>query len=238
MGELYRLRFPSGRDYIGVTALTAEARFREHCETATKKRSFAVHAAIRKYGAGAVEVQTLVIADDLGYLKALEKKAIAAFGTLAPGGYNLTAGGEGIEGLSEDAERRRVEAMRGRKQSPEASELIRQAAVRQMSDPAARARLSELAKARRASPETRARIGAATRAALSSEEVRQRIAAGTRAGLARPEVQAKLREKAAEKWSTAEARAAHAAKIKAKWDDPEWRARMIEQRAARRKGQQ
>lgn len=47
--------------------------------------------AIRKYGT--FEIKTLVVAD-IEYLKELEIKAIAAFGTLSPNGYNIGLGGD------------------------------------------------------------------------------------------------------------------------------------------------
>lgn len=61
-------------------------------------RDQALQKAIRKYGADAFKVQTLVIADNWEYLCDLERKAIDAFGTRSPGGYNLTVGGEGVLG--------------------------------------------------------------------------------------------------------------------------------------------
>src|SRR2546430_8023160 len=101
MGELYTLTSPSGKRYIGWTAYTAARRFSSHVRAARKNpaRSSALRQAILKYGEDAFIVQTLVIADDREFLKKLECAAIAAFGTIAPRGYNLTPGGDGVTKL-------------------------------------------------------------------------------------------------------------------------------------------
>lgn len=98
MGELYRLEFPNGKSYIGITKQTAAQRFARHVKKTRAGQRNAVNNAIQKYGVDAVRVVTLVVAD-WGYLCAAEKRAIEAFKTRAPRGYNLTAGGEGVPGL-------------------------------------------------------------------------------------------------------------------------------------------
>lgn len=54
--------------------------------------------AIRKYGADAVKVVTLAIADSWEYLQLIEKNAIRVFSTFGDGGYNMTEGGDGFAG--------------------------------------------------------------------------------------------------------------------------------------------
>lgn len=104
MGCLYQLTFPGGKSYIGITVGTAEQRFAEHLYNSTTNRADrAVNRAILKYGIQAVRLQTLVIAG-WDYLVELERKAITAYGTLGPGGYNMTAGGEGTVGYKHTAE--------------------------------------------------------------------------------------------------------------------------------------
>lgn len=50
MGCLYKLTFPDGKAYIGITTGTATERFSEHVYWARKGRTYCVNAAIRKYG--------------------------------------------------------------------------------------------------------------------------------------------------------------------------------------------
>lgn len=104
MGCLYRLTFPSGKAYIGVTVGTAQERFKEHVYNAKRGLARGVNRAMRKYGSESVKVETLVVADDWAYLCEAERKAIAAYGTKGPGGYNMTDGGEGALGYKHTAE--------------------------------------------------------------------------------------------------------------------------------------
>lgn len=97
MACLYRITFPGGKSYIGITVMTAPQRFYRHASAAKKGSKLAVHAAIRKYGEGTAKLETLAIAS-WEYVKELEKKVIAAFDTRPPRGFNLTDGGDGITG--------------------------------------------------------------------------------------------------------------------------------------------
>lgn len=100
---LYRLVFPNGKSYIGITSRTIEERFYEHCKTAKNNGSYAIHKAIRKYGKENILIETLVIGEWV-YLTYLEKLAISSFKTKGRNGYNLTNGGEGVCGLVFSAE--------------------------------------------------------------------------------------------------------------------------------------
>jgi group I intron endonuclease len=95
MGILYKLTFSSGKSYIGISSKSLRRRLVTHRSHA-KKRDFPIHRAINKYPEFAAEV--LVMASDMDYLKELERRAIDAFGTLIPGGYNLSPGGDIIRG--------------------------------------------------------------------------------------------------------------------------------------------
>lgn len=98
MGCLYRISFPNGKGYIGITSGSADSRFSEHRYNAASGRgNHLLHKAIRKHGVAAT-VRALVQANDWGYLCDLERKAIGAYGTRAPSGYNSTDGGEGALG--------------------------------------------------------------------------------------------------------------------------------------------
>jgi hypothetical protein len=90
MGFLYRLDFASGKSYIGITNGTMKRRLRSHRKKLQQKSDFALYRAWRKYGEP--NVVTLVRADK-DYLMEIEPKAIVAYGTRVPNGYNLTAGG-------------------------------------------------------------------------------------------------------------------------------------------------
>lgn len=103
--SLYRLTAPTGKSYVGITTAPVNRRWREHARAAKNNSPFAIHAAIRKYGWNAFKKEILVIAS-FEYVKELEKKAVAAFGTKSPCGYNLTDGGDGVLGFCHDEQSR------------------------------------------------------------------------------------------------------------------------------------
>lgn len=70
-----------------------ETRIRQHFKRKTGRRS-ALRCAVEKYGQDAFITEVLVYADSIEYLQELEKKAIVAFNSAVPNGYNLTGGGE------------------------------------------------------------------------------------------------------------------------------------------------
>lgn len=79
--------------YLGITN-NPTVRWTKHRQV---KLQTAISLAIQKYGQENFEFKILVIGDE-AYIKGLEIKAIAAFNTKAPNGYNLTDGGEGSLG--------------------------------------------------------------------------------------------------------------------------------------------
>jgi hypothetical protein len=146
MGELYKLTFPSGKCYIGITGKTATERFKGHVAHCKRGRRYAVHEAILKYGEDSVVVETLAVGE-MDYLRIVERRAVGVFNTLYPNGYNLTAGGDEFNSWSEasrkkatasqklawakDYERRKastknaVTAMRAALENPEVEEARR-----------------------------------------------------------------------------------------------------------------
>jgi group I intron endonuclease len=138
MGELYRVTAPSGKAYVGITSQTTAKRWWKHKNNASHGRGVrygsectALYEAIRKYGCDKFTVETLVIAE-FEYLKALEQRAIVAFGTKAPGGYNLTSGGDGALGAvpTQDARHKMSTAQHKRLENPEELRRVRESISR------------------------------------------------------------------------------------------------------------
>lgn len=106
---LYLAVSPSGKRYIGITSKGIADRWWEHMQEARAKRSNrALHNAIRKYGAKVFVLSELDRADNWQELCEKERTAIAKFGTLAPAGYNMTAGGDGFRGKHSDVTRQKM----------------------------------------------------------------------------------------------------------------------------------
>lgn len=125
IGSLYKISFPSNKSYIGITKRSVEVRWYEHCKSARLGSSFAVHKAIRKYGADNIKIETLVIGE-WSYLAHLESRAIDIFKTKGSKGYNLTTGGEGNPGATiSDATRLKLSLSHRGKRKPLSEETKR-----------------------------------------------------------------------------------------------------------------
>jgi hypothetical protein len=252
MGCLYMLTSPSGKSYIGITSKTAQQRFKKHVEHAFGKRENGViYSALRKYKPEGFAVKTLAIAD-WSYLVDLEQKAIVAFGTRYPKGYNMTDGGEGTPGwVASDAARVRMSEGQKRRFARD-PERIRMREHRQKAHEALRAkhevrRINGMAPWEVRERESRSRQG--------SDEHKAKISAGTKAAMARPEIAAKVQQCAVDRAANPEWRKKigdskrgklygkrseefvdkQVAGIKAAWADPEKKAARLRKNAEARK---
>lgn len=90
MGELYRLTFPNGKAYIGITSGSSCHRYKGHAKDARRHRISALHSAWKKYGPPVMQVLAVLENQQLGDA---EIKAIALLKTLVPHGYNTATGG-------------------------------------------------------------------------------------------------------------------------------------------------
>lgn len=167
-GCLYRLTFPNGKSYIGITKRTAEKRFAAHVwHSIGKKRKYAVHSAILKFGADSVVVETLAVAA-WSDLAELEIKAIAEHGTRAPNGYNLTRGGDGVVDFDDITRAKMGEANIGRVPSAETREKLRAKSTGKLHTEDAKRKMSEARMGMKFSDEHRANLSAARERSVSN----------------------------------------------------------------------
>jgi len=120
MGCVYKLTFPNGKVYIGLTIKTFEHRWKKHLNSAKNINvRYPVHHAINKYGAENVFVDILHYSDVCETLKALEIEAIAQAKELGLILYNRTNGGDGALGYvtSEATKLLQSEKARGNKRA-------------------------------------------------------------------------------------------------------------------------
>lgn len=226
MGELYRITSPSGKVYIGITSRTAEDRFKEHVRNARGKAKGLLYRAIRKYGADQMIVETLGASEDWGELCAMERSAIAFFGTKAPKGMNATDGGDGVLGYKPTPDvlaKVSAASMRAWK-NPEYREKQSEDFKRRWDDPEFRAMMAEKLALRfddpdyreklRRRPSTKGMTGqthsAETRLKMSESRRGNKNALGLRHS---PETIAKIREKNSNPSPETRARKSASAKI-------------------------
>lgn len=106
---------------------TAQERWRKHCEHAMGKRSAgALYSALRKYGTNSFRLHVIIESDDWNTLCTLEKDLIKQYNTLVPNGYNVSEGGEGVQGKRSAEDRRKISiAQKKRFMRPEERERMR-----------------------------------------------------------------------------------------------------------------
>lgn len=177
MGCLYQITSPSGKSYIGITSGKLKDRWRAHRANASRSKDGALQKAIVKYGAHNMIVRELVIVDDYEYLKDLEKKAIVAYGTKAPNGYNLTDGGDGVLGVvvTEEGRLRRSHSQKKSYANPERKATHR---------------------ASQQSPEVRAARSKASSDYFSNDTVRENLSAVMKEMWNKPEYLEKMAKRA------------------------------------------
>lgn len=88
----------NGKGYVGVTTRSLCKRQREHRYCAQNDSERALYRAIRKHGYEQFEWLTLAEVQDTVMLLALERQFIAELHTFGSAGYNMTEGGEGMNG--------------------------------------------------------------------------------------------------------------------------------------------
>ena len=113
---IYMAESPGGKRYIGQTRLPLSRRIGLH-KTNKNKHCRALAAAMVKYGN---EMKWCIIAEPpVACLDEFEAFYIRELGTVSPGGYNLTHGGDSHGGDSDETRVRKSAAHRGRKHTAE-----------------------------------------------------------------------------------------------------------------------
>lgn len=96
-GVIYLIEHqPTGRQYVGLTIVSEEKRWRQHIEHANAghiKNLDSLHAAIRAHGASEFTIKVIDTGTTKRDLERKERERIASLGTLAPNGFNISRGG-------------------------------------------------------------------------------------------------------------------------------------------------
>lgn len=150
----------NGKQYVGITRKTVDERFRQHLAEARWGNKRALLNAIRKYGEGAFCVREIASAENWKSLCEIERKLIVEMKTAVPFGYNMTAGGDGVEVLSPESIDRIKNSMKGRTHSDEA-----------------RRKIGLASKGRPKSSDTKAKISAAHSGKTLTEEHKAKLSA-------------------------------------------------------------
>ncbi len=143
MGILYKIEFSNGKVYIGITRKTFRIRMNQHEAYARNGVKTPLYNAWRKHNDPECSILAIV---ENHMLAEIEIKAIKAFNSMTPFGYNCTAGGDGTTNYQHTDEHKKhmSKLMMGNNRNTEEVKQI----------------LSEKAKLRRHTEETKAKISA------------------------------------------------------------------------------
>ena len=114
-GSIYKIVFPNGKHYIGLTTTSLEQRTKEHIKCAKNGDNKCLYNAIRKYDMiDTLELKEIDTADTIYELCEKEIGYIIEYNSyyIDGNGYNMTHGGEGTNGyvFTEDV-KRKISAM-------------------------------------------------------------------------------------------------------------------------------
>jgi GIY-YIG catalytic domain len=126
----------NGKKYVGCTKGPVECRWEQHLKDSKSGKPMAIHNAIRKYGAFNFSLEVLEVVEGAhDDLMAAEVRQIAARGCIAPNGYNLTPGGEGVDFTVPLFRERHREGVQRRNGNPVWQNNTRKAGQKRAGDP-------------------------------------------------------------------------------------------------------
>jgi predicted GIY-YIG superfamily endonuclease len=150
-GYIYKIEFPNGKHYIGLTTTTLEQRTKEHKCSAKQCNTICLYNALRKYEmTDTFELIEIDTADTKEELCELEIGYILLYNSYYKDdcGYNMTFGGEGTFGYIRTEEDKQKLSEAGKKQfeSPESRQKQSERLKKYNEKPEARKKNSEALK--------------------------------------------------------------------------------------------
>ena len=183
-GSIYKISFPNGKHYIGLTT-SLEQRTKEHKIKAKSRTNIYLYRAIRKYNmVDNIELIEIDTADTKDELCEKEIQYIQEYNSyyMNGNGYNMTYGGEGVNGyvFTEEVKQQMSEAMKKHyKNNPEARQQMSEAQKTRFEKPEARQQMSEaLINRYKDNPEARQRASEIAKKRLENPEARRKILDG------------------------------------------------------------
>lgn len=179
--------FPNGKRYVGISTRPLDRR-RDHFRIARGGGRLPVYCAIRHFGEASVRWRVLLWGG-LEFAKRMEVALISAWDTTAPGGYNVSHGGDIAPSKSASARQK-----------------IRESALRRWSDPAYREFITETSKAQRPTEEQRRNNGAAKLRNWQDPEYRRKCVESHQGKVQSSETVARRAEAIRQNWATSDRR--------------------------------
>ena len=178
-GTIYLIRNTvNDKCYIGQTTQELDKRARDHLSGIG---NFCLADAVKKYGRESFEVESIEEGITQGALSEREIYWIAKYGTLSPGGYNLTEGGEGFIPTAETranlskAKRGQNHPFYGKHHSQEHRRKISEGNKGKVVNQESRQKMSQAKKGHVVSQGHRRKLSEANKGKIPSEEHRRKL---------------------------------------------------------------
>ena len=216
-GYIYKIQFPNGKHYIGQTTTSLKQRTKEHRRCAKNGDTKCLYNALRKYDmVDTFELIEIYASDTLEELREKEIRYIKEYNSyyMNKQGYNMTYGGEGINGyvFTEDdniknSERRKKyyekypekkkehsERMKKIFENPDAIEKNREAQIKYFQTPGAREKCSEAQKKRFENPETIIKMSESRKKYFQTPGAREKCSEAQKKRFENPEEKQRMSE--------------------------------------------
>jgi len=236
-GSIYKIVFPNGKHYIGLTTTSLKQRRKEHKRCAKNGDSRCLYNALRKYDM--VDTFELVEIDTSDTLEELCEKEIGYIIEynsyyMNENGYNMTSGGDGTTGYvftEEDKEQISESLKKYFEENPEAGKEHGEKMKKRFENPEARQKQSEsLKKYFEENPEAGKEHGEKMKKRFETPEARQKIGEAVKQNLEEnPELRKKISESQKKRFENPEERQ-QMREIKKKYfqDNPEARKKLLD----------
>jgi len=226
-GYIYKIKFPNGKHYIGITTTSLKRRQQQHKQCANQGDTKCLYNALRKYDM--VDLLELIEIDTADTLKELCEKEIRYIEEYNSyykngNGYNMTYGGEGTNGyvFTEEDNKKNSESQKKRFENPEARQQCSEAQKKRFENPEAIQQLCESHNKRFENPEARQQCSEAQKKRFENPEARQQCSEAQKKRFENPEAIQQLCESQKKRFENPEVRQ-QMSKIKKKYheDNPD-----------------
>ena len=199
-GYIYKIVFPNGKHYIGLTTNSLKQRTREHKSCAKNDDTRCLYKALRKYNM--IDTFELIEIDTSDILEELCKKEIKYIDDynshyINGNGYNMTNGGEGTIGYiyTDESRQKASEAQKKRFEDPDEIQKISEAAKKRWENPEEREKISESQQKRWEKPEEREKASEAQKTRFKNPEEIKKISEAAKKRCEDPEEIQKMSER-------------------------------------------
>ena len=239
-GYIYKIQFPNGKHYIGLTTTSLEQRTKEHKKSAKNGDMRCVCKALRKYNiVDTFELIEIDTADTLEELCEKEKRYIIEYNSyyINKNGYNMTYGGEGTTGYvyTEEQKEKQSEKSKLQWENPEARQQMSEIKKKYFEDhPEKRECLSEIIKKYFENPEARQKCSESQKKRFENPEEIQKNREVQIKRFENPEERQKCSEAQKKRYeNNPEQRKAHSERMKHFFENPEARQKCSESQKKR-----